>query len=381
MIIKDAKVFCEGHLFLQKDIRIEKDIITEIADTLVVTEQEAVVDAKGLMVLPGLIDIHLHGACMQDVSDASANAIKKIAEYEALQGVLAICPTTMTVSEKQLGEIADSFWDFINNGQTDKMAAVLGMRLEGPFLSEKKAGAQSNQWLKLPSLALIEALQKRSNHQVRIIDIAPEIEGAEAFIKQAREKYVISMAHTGVDYEQAKKAFQCGISHVTHLYNAMNGIHHRNPGPIVAAREKGATVELICDGIHIHPAMMRLSFDLFDEDKIILISDSMRACGMPDGIYTLGGQEVVVKEKKATLRKASDTIAGSVTNLYECMCQAIKCGVEPEKAIAAATLNPAKVLKIEDKYGVIKEKAYANLLVVDETYHIKNIICRGNLLK
>lgn len=374
-------MFVEEHLFLQKDIKIQNSFIMEVADSIDPTDREDIIDATGYMVIPGLVDIHLHGACMQDTCDGTVQAIKKIAEYEASKGILAICPTTMTMSENQLEMIAESFRNFVQEGQTNQEASVLGMRLEGPFLSEKKAGAQRKEWIQNPSICLVEALQTKSGNQIKIIDIAPELEGAASFVKETKENYVISMAHTDADYDQAKSIFGYGVSHVTHLFNAMNGLHHRNPGPIVAAKEEGASVELICDGIHVHPAVIRLCFDLFEEEKIVLISDSMRACGMPDGCYSLGGQEVIVKGKKATLSASNDTIAGSVTNLYECMCQAISFGVKPERAIASASYNPAKVLGVEKSYGVIKKEAYANLLIVDEKFNIHKIICKGKILE
>ena len=202
------------------------------------------------------------------------------------------------------------------------------------------------------------------------------------FIEQCHEQVKISIAHTCCDYETACEALEKGVSHMTHLYNAMPGINHRNPGPIIAALEAGAEVELIADGIHIHPAMVRMTFRIFGADKVILISDSMEATGLMDGDYQLGGQGVTVKGRKAILTEKPDVIAGSVTNLFDCMRNCVQnMGIPLEDAVLAATENPAKSIGVEKDYGKIAVGNYGNLLLLDIELQVINIVQKGKMIK
>ena len=220
-------------------------------------------------------------------------------------------------------------------------------------------------------------LDELSGGLLKIISIAPEVEGAMDYAKAIGDKYIISIAHTNCDYDTAKLAYQNGFSHLTHMYNAMNGIHHRNPGPIPAALESGVSVELITDNVHINPAIVRMSFELF-KDKLILVSDSMRATGLGDGIYDLGGQDVIIKGNRANLAEKGN-IAGSVVNLFDCMKTAIKMGIAPEIVIRAASSNPARRIGIDENYGIIKEDRFANFLVLDEDYNLEEVYIKGEL--
>ncbi len=374
MIIRGAKVFTEKMIFEEKDILTEGERIAEVSSC--VWDEGENIDATGMLVIPGLVDIHFHGAMGADFSDASEEALMIIAEYEARHGILSICPATMTLPEEELVKIMRSVREY----SCESGAELVGINLEGPFISEKKPGAQKKDHICPTDVKLFQRLQTECGGMIKIVDVAPEKEGTMEFIEAVKEECVVSIAHSDCDYDSALLAFNKGATHMTHLFNAMNGISHRAPGPIIAALEHNAEVELISDGVHIHPAMVRFVFNCFDDKKIILISDSMRATGLPDGEYDLGGQNVSVKGNMATLSSSPDTIAGSVTNLYDCMKNAISFGVPCEKAIAAASINPAVSIGIDGDYGTIAPGKYANLLIVDPSFNIQTTLIRGKII-
>ena len=378
MKIVGAEVYTEKHLFKLKDICMEGEYITDSS-----TDNE-VIDAAGLYAIPGLVDIHLHGAMGNDFCDTDVNGLEKIAEYEARNGILAICPATMTYTEEKLGIVMDTAKTFASRQTRRKNAAeadLVGINMEGPFISPGKTGAQNPKYVTSPDVEMFRRLQERSGGLVRLLDIAPEVEGGFAFIDACHKEVNISLAHSCADYQTACNAFDRGAKHCTHLYNAMPGIHHREPGPVIAALEKNAEVEIITDGIHIHPAMVRFTFRIFQENKVILISDSMEAAGLPDGKYRLGGQDVTVQGRRAFLTRDPQTVAGSVTNLYDCMKTAVReMGVPLEQAVRAATENPARAIGVDDKYGSILTGKYANVLLIDNDMEIKHIICHGKII-
>ncbi len=382
MKITGAKVFKENHIFEMGDLLVSDGVV--VAEDKLAASDEIVIDASGLYAIPGLVDIHFHGAVGHDFCDASLEGLAEIAEYEAKNGVLAICPATMTYSEEILGDVMDCAASFLEEQEKKldlRQAELVGINLEGPFISPNKIGAQNPKYLTKADAKMLARLQKKSKGLIKLVDIAPEEEGALSFIKECAKDYNISLAHNVATYEIACEAFAQGARHVTHLFNAMPGITHRLPGPIIAAYENHAEVELIADGIHIHPAMVRFTFDLFDQDKVILIADSMEATGLENGQYQLGGQEVTKKGNVATLTKNPDTIAGSVTNLFDCMKTAVKdMGVALEDAVAAATINPAKAIGIADKFGRLESGCYANIVLMDAEMNIKYIIHRGKIL-
>ena len=216
---------------------------------------------------------------------------------------------------------------------------------------------------------------------IKLVDVAPEEPGNLDFIRECHNEVRISIAHTCTDYDTAKAAFAAGASHMTHLYNAMPGITHREPGPIIAALEDGAEVELITDNVHIHPAMVRFTFNTFGANRVILIADSMMACGLPDGQYSLGGQAVTVRGPRATLTEQPGTIAGSATCLFDCMKRAVlDMGVPLESAVRAATLNPARSIGIDADYGSLDAGRYGNVVLVDDKLDIVKVIRHGEVI-
>lgn len=286
MRITGAKVYTPEHIFAKQDIFVVGERIVAREDSCV-REMDVCVDAAGLYAIPGLVDIHFHGAVGWDFCDASEKGLQEIAAYEAENGILAICSATMAYGEDALGNIMDVAVSWKN--QTG--AALVGINMEGPFLSPQKAGAQNPQHLRKPDAEMFERLQRRAGGLIQLVGLAPELGGAMDFIEACHDRVRISLAHSEADYETATEAFRRGACHVTHLYNAMQGMDHRKPGPVIAALEQNAMVELICDGVHVHPAMARLAFQTFGADRIILISDSMRACGLGDGDYELGDRQ------------------------------------------------------------------------------------------
>ena len=331
-------------------------------------------DASGCYVIPGLTDVHFHGCRGEDFSDGSPEGLEVMARYELSRGVTQICPAGMTLLEDQLVNICQVA---AAHRAADKPGAMLcGVNLEGPFLSHAKKGAQNGAWLQAPSAQLLQRLLKESKGLVKLVSVAPELPGAMEFIEAAEESVTVSLAHTTADYDTSMEAFRLGARQVTHLYNAMPPFSHRAPGVIGAALDTpGCNVELICDGIHIHPAVVRATFKMFGAKRVILVSDTMRAAGMPDGQYTLGGQDVVVKGKLATL--TDGTIAGSVTDLMGCMKTAVSFGIPLEDAVRAAAVNPAKAIGIYSRCGSLEPGKRANLVILDQNLEIKDVFFRG----
>ena len=374
MIVRNAKVFTDGCRFVEKDLVIRDGRIVFGAAP---RADEEIVDAGGAYALPGLVDIHFHGAVGHDFCDADEAGLQAIADFEASKGVLAICPATMTFNEEILNGIMDVAAAHTNGRGAD----LVGINMEGPYISPSKVGAQNPKYVMGADAGMFRRLQDRSGGLIKLVDVAPEEPGNLDFIRACHGEARISIAHTCADYDTAKAAFAAGASHMTHLYNAMPDITHRAPGPIIAALEEGAEVELITDGIHIHPAMVRFTFNTFGDDHVILIADSMMACGLPDGQYSLGGQAVTVKGALATLTEHPGTIAGSATCLYDCMRHAVlDMGVPLASAVRAATLNPARSIGIDADYGSLEPGRWGNVVLADEQLNIQKVIQKGVVL-
>lgn len=334
-----------------------------------------VLDATDCYVIPGLVDLHFHGCRGEDFSDATPDGLQVMADYELSRGVTYICPAGMTLGEDQLMRICR------NAAEHRKHAAhgaeLVGIHLEGPFLSEAKKGAQNGAYLHAPDAAMLHRLQEAAGGLVKLVTLAPELPGSLEFI-HAAEGITVSIGHTTADYETACMALDAGARHVTHLYNAMPPFTHRAPGVIGAAFDHPDTrVELICDGVHIHPSVVRATFRLFGAERVILISDSLRAAGMPDGQYTLGGQDIIVKGNRGTLMDGV-TLAGSVTDLMGCLRQAVQFGIPVADAVRAASYNPAQVLGILDRAGSLEVGKEASLVLLNrEDLSVRAILFRG----
>ena len=371
MQIKNVKVFTEEKQFQQGEIAIADGVFAKEADG-------EVIDGEGCYAIPGMVDVHFHGCGGYDFCDGTEEAIAEIAKYEAAQGVTTIVPATMTLPEETLMEISK----IAGNYKATEGADLAGINMEGPFISPGKKGAQASTHIVKPDIAMFRRLQEAANGLYRLVDIAPEVDGAMEFIEELKEEVNISFAHTLADYDIAKKGYDLGANHATHLYNAMPPFSHRAPGVIGAAHDSAhCMVELITDGVHIHPSVVRTTFDMFGDDRVVLISDSMRATGMPDGEYTLGGQAVQVRGNRATLVEGG-ALAGSVTNLADCVRVAVKeMQIPLESAVAAATMNPAKSVGLYDKYGSITEGKVGNVVLLREYLSLKAVIQNGRVIR
>lgn len=371
--IVNGLVFHEDGSFVPETVYISDDRIVSEEEYTALSGDECVLDAQNAYVIPGLTDIHFHGCMGADCCDGTADAFHTIATYELSQGVTSITPATMTMSEEVLSKICRAAKDFECENGSD----FCGLYMEGPFISIAKKGAQNEKFIHPADTGMLNRLQDISGNKIRTVVVAPETEGAMEFIKENAGKINISLAHTTADYETAKEALSCGASELTHLYNAMPPFTHRAPGPIgAAADDENCMVELICDGIHIHPAVVRTTFKIFGDDRIIMISDSMRAAGMEDGEYDLGGQKVIVKGNLAVLEDG--TIAGSVTNLMDCVRTAVrKMQIPLASAIKCAAVNPVRAIGMTKDYGTLTPGKYANIVFLDQDLRITEILHRG----
>lgn len=438
IVIKDGVYVHCGRLeeWLQSQSPAGTNHTAGITDTTNLYGNFILIEGTGLTAIPGLVDIHTHGCGGADICDKTYEAIDTLIRCENAHGTAYFLPATMTLPEDELCDILHVFSSYKNDKKksyenyhttdncctescytsylhTDDSTAgnrhgsnaadsMPGIYLEGPFLNPDRCGAQDASNIVPASMhTFMHLIKSAMPHQssedlhtkksgtkyddfpsdtgyIRIMAVAPEYSGNMSFIRSIHRLYgnslIISAGHTCCDYNTCMEAFNAGVSHMTHLFNAMPGLIHRKPGPIAAASDyRNCTVELICDGTHIDDAMIRLAFKIFSPDKIIFISDSMRAAGCPDGLYTLGGQNVIKNGHTAVL--ASDnTIAGSVSYLSDCLKHAVcSAGIRPETAVACATLNPARLLGM-DNYGAIKPQMTAKLILLNNEWDIVRVL-------
>ena len=369
MKIENANIFRNGK-FAFGNLVFDRTIQAEESKDSV--EQEETLDAEGGYLIPGLIDVHTHAAVGADASDGDSAGIARMAGHFAKNGVTAFCPTTMTLPEEMLKKAIRSIRDC---ALPEGSARIAGIHLEGPFVSREKCGAQNPDYIALPDPDMFKRLQDAAEGTIRLITIAPEAEGAEQFIRAVSGMCTVSLGHTTADYDTAMRAFVAGASHVTHLFNAMPSLQHRAPGVIAAASDAMATVELIPDGLHVHPAVVRLTHRLFGQ-KLVLISDSLRCAGMPDGTYEFGGQLITLRDKKATL-EGTDTLAGSCIHLMEGLRRAVSFGIPLEAAVTAATETPAKAIGVFDRIGSIEQGKEADLVLLDDALQVKAVFVGG----
>ncbi len=374
MQYKNAMIYTENFRFERGCFSVEDGKFVDVLGA----EKADAIDLEGAYVIPGLIDVHTHGNSGADFSDGEVEGVEKMAKYYAANGITSFAPASMTLPYEVLEKAFASARAFVDS-KTEGAAALRGIQMEGPFFSEKKKGAQNGAYLKNPDFEAFRKLQEGCGNLVRIVDIAPELPGSVEFIEKAKELCTVSIAHTDADYDAAAAGVKAGVTHLTHLYNAMPAIHHRKPGVIAAAAEnENVSAEIISDGEHVHPASVRLAFRLFGAERMVLISDSLRCCGMPDGEYELGGQQVFMKAGLARL--ADGTIAGSATNLFECMQRAVSFGIAKEDAIRAASYNPARQIGALNEVGSIANGKIADFVICDEALNRKAVYLAGKKL-
>lgn len=384
MVIDNVLVYTENKEFVKGGIVLENDTIKSVYKDgeKPQVDNDKVIDGNGAFAIPGLIDLHFHGCKGDDFCDASKEAIEHIAKYECSVGVTSIAPATMTLPVAELENVLKTAAEYNETLHGSDCADLIGVNMEGPFISKVKKGAQDERNIIPCNEQVLERFLKASNGLVKFIGIAPEeSDNSIEFIKNVKDKVNVSLAHTNSDYNTAMKAFAAGANHAVHLYNAMPPFTHRASGVVGAVSDsENVMAEIICDGIHIHPSVVRATFKMMGADRMILISDSMRATGMPDGTYTLGGLDVNVVGKRATL-VSDGAIAGSVTNLMDCMRTVVKdMNIPLETAVGFATINPAKSLGVYDKYGSISVGKKANVVLLGSELELKMVVKDGEIV-
>ena len=367
-----GKVFCADGKFRQGTVILEDNEIVDVDFSLADLNGGRIVPTK--YILPGLIDIHMHGANGIDGSVASIDDLVRLDKYEREHGVVSYLLATMTLPLEQIDDVCQNIAGAMASGE---VFGLRGAYIEGPFINKNKCGAQNSENALIPSEEnadkLISIIDKC--RRVKCVALAPELGGSGQLIRTLSDKGVIvSIAHTEADYNQAIAGFEAGASQVTHLYNAMSSFNHRNPGVVGAAFDKSKYVELIADGYHVNDAVVRSTFAMFGDDRVILVSDSTMATGLDEGNYWLGDNEIIVKGNKAVLKDDEKVLAGSASNLFDCMVSAIKMGVDPAKAVKAATINPAKRLNIDMMYGSIEKGKMPGLIVTNDKWEIEQVI-------
>ena len=376
MFYKNARIFCSDFQFHTGAFQVENGLFGKVLPEQV---PEDAVDLQGATVIPGLVEIHSHGNSGADFSDGDYEGLKKMAAFYAKHGVTSFAPASMTLPYDVLEKAYATAVRFTKE-QPQGLSVLRGIQMEGPYFSYKKRGAQNPDYLKLPDFEGFKALWEGCQGLVKIVDLAPELEGAEEFVRKASELCTVSVAHTDSDYDHAKAVFDAGATHLTHLYNAMPAISHRNPGVIPAAVEnKNVRAELICDGYHVHPASVRLAFSMFGGDRMCLISDSGRCAGMAEGTqFQLGGQDCWLRGGVAKL--ADGTIACSATNMWTCLQNVISWGIREEDAVRAATYNPACAIGADKVVGTIEEGKVADFLICAPDYASMEVYLGGQKL-
>lgn len=362
VVFKDGRIITVGQ---------EKDVETP--------KEAKVIDASGGIVAPGFIDIHIHGGKGSDVMDASYEAINKLAKFEASHGTTAFLATTISAAHNDLLNAAKTVKVTMEKG-TDG-AEVLGIHLEGPYINPKKCGGQDSKYIRPPSVNEFREILKASNYAVRLVTLAPEVEGAKKLIVELRNFGITaSIGHSNATYSEVVDAIKHGISHAAHTFNRMRGFDHREPGVVGAVLiHDELTAELICDYVHVHPAAMKLLTKVKDSSGVVLVTDAIRAAGMPDGKYKLGKRNVIVKNGVSRLE--SGGLAGSTLMMDKAVRNMVNLvGASLQEAVMRATINPAKVVGVDNRKGSLEQGMDADFVILDRDLNVCSTIVRGKMV-
>ncbi|MDW8570388.1 N-acetylglucosamine-6-phosphate deacetylase [Staphylococcus shinii] len=377
-VIANGRIYTKNETIAQGYIIIYNGKIAQIG-TGEYQGELTTIDLKGQHVLPGFIDIHMHGGYGEDVMDASFEGLKHLSESLLSEGTTSFLATTMTQSDENIIKALKNIVDYQGQQDNLKAASIVGIHLEGPFISEHKVGAQNPAYVQRPSVAKIQQFQEIANDQIKVMTFAPEVEGARETLAALHNQINFSIGHTVATFDEVNEAVAHGAKHVTHLYNAGTAFEHRNPGLSGAAwvNDKLST-ESIVDGIHSHPASIKIAYKQKGNKRFFLITDAMRAKGMPDGEYDLGGQNVTVKGSEARL--ASGALAGSILKMNEGLKNLIKfTGASLDDLWRVTSLNQAIALNIEDNKGSIAVGKDADIVVVDDDMQVLTTIKSGEV--
>lgn len=378
-LIKNIRIITPYEVLLEHAISIEENTIKAIdyENNFNEKDYKEVIDGKGNFLAPGFIDIHNHGNSGYDFMDATEKAIDEITKFHFKNGVTSTLGTIITSSDENIEKAILNLRKYKNK---EDRAQVLGIHLEGPFFNLLKKGAQPEKYIKDPYLEGMKKYNELAQGHLKMVSLAPELEGAIPLISYLRnENVVVAMAHSNATFDEAKKGVDYGINIATHLYNGMRGFTHREPGIVgVSLTDERVYCELINDRVHLHHGAVSIAIKMKGIDKIVLVSDAMRAAGLEDGEYELGGQKVYVKEGAARLENGS--LAGSTLNLRDAVFNMVRwMDVPIHDAVRMASLNPAKAIKIDDRKGSIEIEKDADLILFDENINIKAGIVGGNI--
>lgn len=369
--IKNVKVITDKEVLRDYSVIYDERIIDIVEDIkLKDYELNELIDGEGGYLSPGFIDSHVHGEEGKDAMDSDEGAVESISVSVLKTGVTAYLPTTMTMDMKVIEKALDNIR---NSMKKNKGARVLGCHLEGPFISTRYKGAQSDEYIIRPEISLIE----KNKDIIKIVTLAVEEASNDEFIKRCREYgIIVSIGHSNAKYDEAMRAISLGANHITHTFNAMTPLHHREPGVVGAAMNSDVFCELIADNIHVHPAVQQILLKVKGTDRIILITDAMRACMLNEGKYDLGGQEVIVKDDQARL--SDGTLAGSVLTINKAVKNFCKNTKLPlNEVIKMASLNPARLLNIDNDFGSIEKGKYADMVMMDDKFDVIKTIVNG----
>ena len=379
-VLQGLQIYTDQAILTNAHIKIDNGIIQELSDSKISKTTKVQEFPANWHLVPGFIDMHIHGCKGADIMDATPQALDTICHALLSEGVTAFLATTMTAPAPKIEQALTTVAEYIRKPKNSHGAEILGINLEGPFLSAEKKGAQDAACLRLPNVDLFTHWQQLAHGLIKIATIAPELSGSIELIRYLVEQQIIAACgHSNATYEQATAAMKAGCKHATHLFNAMRSIHQREPGLVTAALlNNSVTTELIADGFHLHPAILELVLRLKEVNNIILITDAMRAKQLADGNYDLGGQKVIVQAGQAKL--ADGTIAGSTLTMDTAIRNMLDfTGCSLMDGIKMAAVNPAKKLGIFQHKGSITIGKDADLVVLDENLQIRQVICKGKI--